>query len=41
MLKWLIAAVVVLYAGFVGLLYVAQRSLQYFPEAPAHCPAGG
>jgi hypothetical protein len=32
MLKWLIAAVVVLYAGFVGLLYVAQRSLQYFPE---------
>ena len=31
MLKWLIAAVV-LYCGFVALLYVAQRSLQYFPE---------
>ena len=31
MLKWLIAAVV-LYGGFVALLYVAQRSLQYFPE---------
>ena len=31
MLKWLIA-VVVLYCGFVALLYVTQRSLQYFPE---------
>ena len=31
MLKWLIGAVV-LYCGFVALLYVAQRSLQYFPE---------
>jgi len=31
MLKWLIV-VVVLYGGFVALLYVAQRSLQYFPE---------
>jgi uncharacterized protein len=31
MLKWLIAAVV-LYGGSVALLYVFQRSLQYFPE---------
>jgi hypothetical protein len=31
MWKWLFAAVV-LYGGFVALLYVAQRSLQYFPE---------
>jgi uncharacterized protein len=38
MLKWLIAAVVVLYAGFVGLLYVAQRSLQYFPERRRTAP---
>src|SRR5262245_43285526 len=30
-LNWLIAAVV-LYSGFVALLYMAQRSLQYFPE---------
>jgi uncharacterized protein len=31
MLKWLIAAVII-YGGFVALLYLAQRSLQYFPE---------
>ena len=31
MLKWLIAAGV-LYGGSVALLYVSQRSLQYFPE---------
>jgi uncharacterized protein len=31
MLNWFIAAVV-LYGGFVALLYMAQRSLQYFPE---------
>src|SRR6202043_4206753 len=31
MLKLAIGAVV-LYCGFVALLYVAQRSLQYFPE---------
>jgi hypothetical protein len=31
MLNWLIAAVV-LYSGFVALLYMAQPSLQYFPE---------
>jgi fermentation-respiration switch protein FrsA (DUF1100 family) len=37
MLKWLIA-VVVLYGGFVALLYVAQRSLQYFPERRRTAP---
>jgi hypothetical protein len=31
MLKWLLASVC-LYGGFVALLYVAQRSLQYFPD---------
>ena len=31
MLKWLIAALII-YGGFVALLYLAQRSLQYFPE---------
>jgi uncharacterized protein len=31
MLKWLIAALII-YGGFVALLYPAQRSLQYFPE---------
>jgi uncharacterized protein len=30
-LKWLSAAVII-YGGFVALLYLAQRSLQYFPE---------
>ena len=37
MLKWLIA-VIVLYGGFVALLYVAQRSLQYFPERRRTAP---
>jgi fermentation-respiration switch protein FrsA (DUF1100 family) len=37
MLKWLIA-VIVLYAGFVALLYVAQRSLQYSPERRRTAP---
>ena len=37
MLKWLIA-VVALYGGFVALLYVAQRSLQYFPERRRTAP---
>jgi fermentation-respiration switch protein FrsA (DUF1100 family) len=37
MLKWLIG-VVVLYGGFVALLYVAQRSLQYFPERRRTAP---
>jgi uncharacterized protein len=31
MMKWIIAAVV-FYGGIVALLYMAQRSLQYFPE---------
>jgi hypothetical protein len=31
MLKWLLAAVV-LYGGFLALLYVAQRFVQCFPE---------
>ena len=31
MIKWIIAAVA-FYGGVVALLYVAQRSLQYFPE---------
>jgi hypothetical protein len=37
MLKWFIA-VVVLYCGFVALLYGAQRSLQYFPERRRTAP---
>jgi fermentation-respiration switch protein FrsA (DUF1100 family) len=37
MLKWLIV-VVALYGGFVALLYVAQRSLQYFPERRRTAP---
>ena len=31
MMKWIIVAVV-FYGGIVALLYMAQRSLQYFPE---------
>jgi uncharacterized protein len=38
MVRWLIAAVV-LYGGFVALLYVAQRSLQYFPERRRTAPS--
>lgn len=37
MLKWLFAAVV-LYGGFVALLFVAQRSFQYFPERQRTAP---
>jgi hypothetical protein len=37
MLKWLLAAVV-LYGGFLALLYVAQRSVQYFPERRRTAP---
>jgi pimeloyl-ACP methyl ester carboxylesterase len=36
-LNWLIAAVV-LYSGFVAWLYMAQRSLQYFPERGRTAP---
>jgi hypothetical protein len=38
MLKWLFSAVV-LYGAFVALLYVAQRSLQYFPERQRTAPS--
>jgi uncharacterized protein len=38
MLKWLVGAVAV-YGGFVTLLYLAQRSLQYFPERQRMTPA--
>ena len=31
-LKWFLIGALVLYGGFVALLYVLQRSLQYFPE---------
>jgi fermentation-respiration switch protein FrsA (DUF1100 family) len=37
LLKWLLAAII-LYGGFVALLYVAQRSLQYFPERERTTP---
>jgi hypothetical protein len=37
MLKWLLAAVI-LYGGFVALLYVAQRFVQYFPERRRTAP---
>jgi len=32
-LKWLLTFAAVFYLGFVALLYVMQRSIQYFPEA--------
>ena len=38
MVKWLLAAIV-LYGGFVALLYVAQRALQYFPERQRTTPS--
>src|SRR5215467_9189009 len=38
MLKWVIAAVII-YGGFVALLYLAQRSLQYFPERRRAAPS--
>jgi uncharacterized protein len=38
LLKWLVAAVV-LYGGFLALLYVVQRSLQYFPERRRTAPS--
>jgi uncharacterized protein len=37
MMKWIIAAVVC-YGGIVALLYVGQRSLQYFPERRRTAP---
>jgi fermentation-respiration switch protein FrsA (DUF1100 family) len=38
MLNWVIAAVII-YGGFVALLYLAQRSLQYFPERRRTAPS--
>lgn len=38
LLKWLIVAALV-YGGFVALMYVAQRSLMYFPERHRTAPA--
>ena len=38
MLKWLLA-LVGLYGGFVALVYVVQRSLQYFPERQRTAPS--
>jgi len=38
MLKWLFAAVA-LYGAFLALLYLAQRSLQYFPERRRTAPS--
>jgi pimeloyl-ACP methyl ester carboxylesterase len=38
MLKWLIAALII-YGRFVALLYLAQRSLQYFPERRRTSPS--
>jgi uncharacterized protein len=38
MLKWLIAGVVI-YGAFGALLYLAQRSLQYFPERRRTAPS--
>jgi uncharacterized protein len=37
MVKWLLAAFI-LYGGFVALLYVAQRFVQYFPERRRAAP---
>src|SRR5262249_38278325 len=38
-LKWILIFVLVGYGGFVALLYVVQRSLQYFPETFRTPPA--
>ncbi len=38
-LKWYLTFGLVFYGGFVALLYVAQRSLQYFPESFRTAPA--
>ena len=38
-LKWLLIFAVVFYLGFVALLYVAQRAIQYFPESYRTEPA--
>jgi uncharacterized protein len=38
-LKWYLTFALVFYGGFVALLYVTQRSLQYFPESYRTAPA--
>ena len=38
-LKWLLIFALVFYCGFVALLYVMQRSIQYFPESFRTAPA--
>ena len=39
LLKWLIGALVA-FGGFVALMYVAQRSLMYFPDRERISPTG-
>jgi hypothetical protein len=38
-LKWYLTFALVFYCGFVALLYVTQRSLQYFPDSYRTAPA--
>ena len=38
-LKWYLTFALVFYGGFVALLYVTQRSLQYFPDSYRTAPA--
>ena len=38
-LKWYLTFALVFYGGFVALLYLTQRSLQYFPESSRTAPA--
>jgi cephalosporin-C deacetylase-like acetyl esterase len=38
-LKWNLTFAIVFYGGFVALLYLTQRSLQYFPESYRTAPA--
>jgi fermentation-respiration switch protein FrsA (DUF1100 family) len=38
-LKWYLTFALVFYGGFVALLYLTQRSLQYFPESYRTAPA--
>jgi fermentation-respiration switch protein FrsA (DUF1100 family) len=38
-LKWILAFLAVGYVGLVALLYLAQRSIMYFPDTRRHSPA--
>ena len=38
-LKWLVTFALVFYAGFVALLFIMQRAIQYFPESFRTAPA--